>query len=108
MAELTETGPNGERKDYREVIKERLFLPDVYIKINPTGLTYKEFRALIQLEPMTKISSFTEATLRSFRDKIFVKLLAFVDDDIKFWDNMRKKIENVAEYRKVTLCKNYD
>ena len=53
-----------------EVIKERLLLPNIKLRVDPRGFSYAEFRSLIHLTPLPKISSLPTDTLRLLRDKV--------------------------------------
>lgn len=53
--ELTEVGKDGKARNRMEVIKERLCLnPDIKLRVSPTGLSFTEFRSLVQLSSLPK------------------------------------------------------
>lgn len=107
--ELTETDDNGNRIPWLDVIKERLLLPNVKLRVDPKGFSYSEFRSLVHLEPLPKISKLPTNTLKLLRDKVFILLDADANYHISKWESIMDKIEKVAEYKKVTLTKkNYD
>ena len=92
-----------------EVIKERLILPNIKLRVDPNGFSYAEFRALIHLNPLPKISTLPTDTLRLLRDKVFILLDADTDYHINKWETIKSNIEKVAEYKKIALVKkNYD
>lgn len=92
-----------------EVIKERLILPNIKLRVDPKGFSYSEFRSLIHLSPLPKISSLPTDTLRLLRDKVFILLDADTDYHITKWEEIKSNIEKVAEYKKITLVKkNYE
>lgn len=58
-----------------DVVKERCLLPaETKLRIDPRGFSYSEFRALIHLAPLPKISTLSSDTLRLMRDKVFLML----------------------------------
>ena len=88
-----------------DVIKERLILPNIKLRVDPKGFSYAEFRALIHLNPLPKISSLPTDTLRLLRDKVFILLDADTDYHIDKWEVIKDNIERVAEYKKIPLIK---
>lgn len=92
-----------------DVIKERLILNnDIRLRIDPNGLSYTEFRALVRLESSPKISSLTTVTLKLLRDKILLLLDNDLNYHIEKWNNLKDQIEKVAEYKSIKLvCKEY-
>lgn len=108
-ADLTEYDSNGQIRPWMEVIKERLILPNIKLRVDPKGFSYSEFRSLIHLSPLPKISSLPTDTLRLLRDKVFILLDADTDYHITKWEEIKSNIEKVAEYKKITLVKkNYE
>ena len=108
-ADLTEYDENGQMRSWMEVIKERLILPNIKLRVDPRGFSYAEFRALIHLSPLPKISTLPTDTLRLLRDKVFILLDADTDYHINKWETIKSNIEKVAEYKKITLVKkNYE
>ena len=67
-------------RKWLDVVKERLFLPNIRLRIDQKGLSYTEFRALIQLRDLPKISALPTTTLKLLRDKIFLLL----DNDLNY------------------------
>lgn len=102
--DLTEIEESGKARNRMEVIKERLCLnPDIKLRICPTGLTFAEFRALIQLSDLPKISSLSTIALKTLRDKILLLLDNDLDYHINKWLKIKKDIERVAEYKNWNL-----
>lgn len=105
-AELTEVQPNGKIRNRMEVIKERLsgyVNADVKLRITPTGLTFAEFRSLVQLAPLPKISSLSTVALKTLRDKVLLLLDNDLDYHINKWATLMKNIERVAEARNIQI-----
>ena len=102
--ELTETSHDGKQRNRMEVVKERLCLdPNIKLRISPTGLSYTEFRSLVQLSTLPKISSLPTIALRTLRDKI----LLLLDNDLNYhvdkWTTLMHNIERVAESKNIQL-----
>ena len=106
--DLTEYDENGRIRNYMEVIKERLFLNNIRLYINESGLSYTEFRSLVKLEPFGKVSEVPTNTLKLLRDKILPLLDVNIDYHIAKWVDIKEQIEKVAEYKNIKLvCKEY-
>lgn len=102
--ELTELETGGKIRNRMEVIKERLCLnPDIRLRVSPTGLSFAEFRALIQLSDLPKISSLSTIALKTLRDKVLLLLDNDLDYHINKWTKIKKDIERVAEYKNWNL-----
>lgn len=71
---------NGKLRPWIQVMKERLFIDSGYFRVTPTGLSYTELRALLNLEPNARVSGVPSATLRLLRDKI----LLLLDNDLEY------------------------
>lgn len=102
--ELSETGLDGRLRNRMEVIKERLCLnPDVKLRISPTGLSFAEFRSLIQLSSLPKITSLSTTALKTLRDKI----LLLLDNDLNYhidkWNTLMTNIQRVAIERGIEI-----
>jgi hypothetical protein len=81
-----------------DVIKERLFLNDnIRLKIDSRGLSYNEFRNLINIQNFSKTSIIPTATLKLLRDKVLLLLDNDVDYHINKWMSIKKNIEIVAQ-----------
>lgn len=101
--DLTEYDSNGNMRKWLDVVKERLFLPNIRLRIDQKGLSYTEFRALIQLGDLPKISSLPTATLKLLRDKIFLLLDNDLNYHIDKWNTIKDQILKVAEYKNINL-----
>ena len=102
--ELTETGLDGRLRNRMEVIKERLCLnPDIKLRVSPTGLSFTEFRSLVQLSSLPKISSLSTIALKTLRDKILLLLDNDLDYHINKWNTLMSNIQRVAKARNLEL-----
>ena len=104
--ELTEYEPDGTMRKWLDVVKERLFLTNVRLRIDQKGLSYSEFRSLVQMDKLPKISSLSTATLKLLRDKILLLLDGDLNYHIDKWTTIKEQIEKVAEYKGITLSLN--
>lgn len=95
MQNLTEYDENGNKRKYLEVMKERLFVKG-NLKVVPNGLSYADFRALINLDNYPKISDLPTSTLKLLRDRILLLLDNDVDWHIQKWLKLKENIERVA------------
>lgn len=99
--ELTEV---GKARNRMEVIKERLCLnPDIKLRVSPTGLSFTEFRSLVQLSSLPKISSLTTIALKTLRDKILLLLDNDLDYHINKWSTLMSNIQRVADARNIEI-----
>ena len=104
--ELSERDDEGKKRPWLDVVKERCLMPsEVKLRIDPRGFSYSEFRALIHLAPLPKISGLSSDTLRLMRDKVFPMLSEDTDWHIKRWTGIAKQIEEVANYKGIELLK---
>ena len=101
--ELTEYEPDGTMRKWLDVVKERLFLANVRLRIDQKGLSYSEFRSLVQMDKLPKISSLSTATLTLLRDKILLLLDGDLNYHIDKWMDIISKLKKVAEYKGITL-----
>ena len=104
--ELTEYEPDGTMRKWLDVVKERLFLNNVRLRIDQKGLSYSEFRSLVQMDKLPKISGLSTATLKLLRDKILLLLDGDLNYHIDRWTNIKEQIEKVAEYKGIVLTVN--
>lgn len=98
--ELFEAYPKATFKNRLDLIKEQLCLdPNVKLTYNPSGFSLSEFRALVQLPLLPKISSLPTITLQLLRDKV----LLLLDNDLEWhvhrWNKFMQNIERVAAYK---------
>lgn len=104
--DLTEYDSEGKVRNRMEVIKDRLagwINPNARLRISQTGLTYNEFRSLVQLGQMPKISSLSTTTLKTLRDKVLLLLDNDLDYHISKWQLLIKHIEKVANTKGIEL-----
>lgn len=105
--ELTEVDKNGRIRNRMEVIKERLCLnPEIKLRISPTGLSFSEFRSLVQLTSLPKITSLSTTALRTLRDKILLLLDNDLNYHINKWNTLMSNIQRVAAARNIILSTN--
>lgn len=106
--ELTGVDKNGQVRNRMEIIKERLCLnPDIKLRISPTGLSFAEFRSLVQLSPLPKISSLSTIALKTLRDKILLLLDNDLNYHINKWNMLMSNIQRVAEARNIKISTSY-
>ena len=101
--ELTEYEADGTMRKWLDVVKERLFLANIRLRIDQKGLSYSEFRSLIQMDKLPKISALSTATLKLLRDKILLLLDGDLNYHIDRWTGIIDQINKVAEYKGITL-----
>lgn len=102
--ELTEYDENGKIRNRMEVIKERLLInPSIILRIDPNGLSYSQFRAMVQLPSLPKISSLPSVTLETLRDKVLLLLDNDLNYHIEKWTNLKECIEKIAEHKNIKL-----
>lgn len=102
--DLTEYDDEGNLRNRMDVIKERLCLnPDIKLRVNPTGLSYSEFRALVQLPTLPKIADLPTIALKTLRDKVLLLLDNDLDYHINKWTKLLNNIQRVAEYKNWSL-----
>ena len=106
--DLTEFDENNKLRPWIQVMKERLFIDGGYFRVVPTGLTYAELRALLNLEQRTRVSAVPSSTLLLLRDKILLLLDNDLEYHIKKWTTLKDQIENVATYKGWTLVNKYN
>lgn len=101
--DLTEFNDDGSMRNRLDVMKERLFLENVRLRIDPKGLNYTEFRSLIQLENFQKFSTIPSGTLELLRDKILLALDNNLEWHIQKWTKLLDNVKRVAEYKEIKL-----
>jgi len=73
------------------------------LRIDQKGLSYAEFRALVQLGDSPKFSVLPTTTLKLLRDKIFLLLDNDLNYHIDKWNTIKDQILKVAEYKNINL-----
>lgn len=106
--DLTEYDENGKLRSWIQVMKERLFIDGGYFRVVPTGLSYAELKALLNLEQRTRVSSVSSGTLALLRDKILLLLDNDLEYHIKKWNTLKDQIESVAAYKGWNLVNKYN
>lgn len=101
--DLTEYNEDGSLRNRLDVMKERLFLKDIRLKIDPKGLSYNEFRALINLEPYQKFSTIPSSTLELLRDKTLLALDNNLEWHIQKWEKLLGDLKRVTDYKEIKL-----
>lgn len=101
--DLTEYDENGKIRPWLDVVKERLVMNNVRMRVDPKGFTFAEFRLLIHLDPLPKISKLPTDTLRLLRDKVFILLDIDTDYHIARWNEILTGIREVAKYKDFEL-----
>lgn len=100
MTELLEYNDDGTIKDRLEVIKERLSLKySTNLTIKPSGLSYKEFRAMVLLNKSKKYSELSSDQLKTLRNKILFRLEERVRKHIDFWSEKQNEITKVMQHK---------
>lgn len=89
-------------------IKFPLGIQDVTVKINPKGLSGKEFKDMINLKKLKgykycKYSALSDSQLHTLRSKVLHALEARVANQACMWSNLMNQIEEVAKYKHYTL-----
>lgn len=102
-AELTVKDTKGNIKDRLEVVKENLNLkPSIKLYLNPRGIKYKEFQAMIGLRNC-KYSELSTLKLRTLRDSILFRLEDDVKFHIEFWQQKQNEIFKIAKFKNYNL-----
>lgn len=104
--DLTEFDEKGNKRNFFDVIKERLFLNNVKLRVDNKGLSYNEFRSIILLKNKTKLSETTTECLLLLRNKILLLLNNDLSYHINKWLDLENKIQKICELRNIKLKKN--
>lgn len=98
QTELLERDPKtGKAKNRMELIKQREGLdPSVWLKCQPTGLTYAEFHQMCNLHK-DKYENFTTAQLKILSDKVLYRFQLRCEEQAKQWQAKAHEIELVAQ-----------
>lgn len=103
MTDLLEKDSNGKTINRLNVVRTRLELNNnIHLKIDPNGLSYKEFRAMINLQSK-KYSELTKDQLTILRDKILFKLEEEIEFHISQWEERIEQIKKVAKSKNFVL-----
>ena len=105
LNELNVTDANGKPRKKPEVLKEKLGInPKVQLSIKPSGLSYEELRAMLNLKPAL-YRDLTTNQLTVLRNKALFKLEEEVNYHISQWKEQIRRIELVAKTRGIDLTK---
>lgn len=103
MKEFDVKDKDGNTRSKLEVIKERLNIKNtVRLTVKPTGLNFKELRAMVNLKPK-KYSDLTTDQLMVLRNKVLFRLENEVMFHIDQWEERIRQLKLVAESRGIAL-----
>ena len=104
LKEFDEKDKDGKTRSKLEVIKERLGLKDsIRLMVKDGGLTYKEFRAMINLKTKVKYSELTPDQLVTLRNKVLFRLEKEVQYHISQWEDRIRQIKLVCKAKNIEL-----
>ena len=108
LKDLNEVDKNGKQKSKLETIKERLNIKNtVKLIVKPSGLNFKELRAMVSLKPK-KYSELTTDQLTTLRNKVLFRLEDEVQYHIKQWEEKLRQIKLAAKERNIVLKDNIE
>ena len=103
MSDLVEKDNNGKTINRLTVVRTRLDLKNnIHLKIDPNGLSYKEFRAMINLQSK-KYSELTTEQLIVLRNKVLFRLENEVMFHASQWEKKIDELEKVAKSKGIEL-----
>lgn len=103
LKDLTEKDADGKTRDRRDVVRERLGLKNnTKIILDPKGLTYAQFRAMINLKSK-KYAELTSEQLVTLREKVLFSLEDDINHHITEWEERIRQIKEVADYKNFGL-----
>ena len=103
LKDFDEKDSEGNPKKKPEIIKERLNInKNVTLNINPSGLSFSELRAMVNLKP-EKYSELTTDQLTVLRNKVLFKLENKVLFHIEQWEEKMRQLKLVAESKGIIL-----
>jgi hypothetical protein len=104
LKEFNEKDTNGNKKNRLELVKERLNIKNnVKLIVKPGGLSYAEFRAMLNLRNKRKYSELTTDQLTALRNKVLFRLENEVMFHIEQWEERVRQLKLVAESKGITL-----
>lgn len=99
MKDLSEKDESGHYRDRLEVVKERLDLKKTTkLRVDPRGLSYAEFRAMLNLKNK-KFSELTTEQLVVLRNKVLFRLEEEASFHASMWINKLRELELTAQSR---------
>lgn len=103
MSEFTEKDEEGKNRSKLELIKERLNIkPSVFLAVKPSGLSYTELRAMLNLHSQ-RYSKLSTDQLTTLRDKVLFRLEQKVNYHIEQWEERITQILKVADARGIKV-----
>lgn len=97
----------GKAMNRLEIIKKvRHLSPTIALKIDPTGLTYTEFKAMCDLH-RDKYSNYTTTQLKLLSTKILYRFQNQCEMQAKQWQDKIEEIKQVAEHKGYVLTSAY-
>lgn len=103
LKEFDERDINGKLLSRTDQVRERLNLrPTVELRIKDTGLSFKEFRAMVNLKDK-KYSELSTDQLNVLAKKLLFRLQKEVKFHAMQWETRISQIEEVAKARNITL-----
>lgn len=97
----------GKAMNRLEIIKKvRHLNPTIVLKIDPTGLTYTEFKAMCDLR-RDKYSNYTTTQLKLLASKILYRFQNQCEMQAKQWQDKIEEIKQVAEHKGYVLTSAY-
>lgn len=103
MKEFTEVDKDGNPRSKLEIVKEKLNIkPNIMLSVKNTGLSFAEFRAMLNLKPK-KYSELTTDQLTTLRNKVLFRLENEVQYHISQWEERISQLKKVADSKNITL-----
>lgn len=103
MKEFTEKDEEGNKRSKLELVKERLNIKNtVKLIVKPSGLSFSELRAMINLRTK-KYSELTTEQLTVLRNKVLFRLENEVMFHISQWEKKLDELEKVAKAKGIEL-----
>lgn len=99
------TGRAANRLELVKVL--RRLNPQIQLRLDPTGLTYAEFKSMCDLHK-DKYSNLTTNQLRLLSSKVLYRFQAMCEEQIKMWSDKIREIKEVAEHKGYTLSSKYN
>lgn len=97
----------GKAKNRLELIKEiRKFKPEINLHIDPTGLTYSEFKSMCDLH-RDKYANLTTNQLKLLSSKVLYRFQTQCETQAKQWQDKIEEIKQVAEHKGYVLTSAY-
>ena len=75
---------------------------NIRIKINPKGLSYKQFKAIMSLNK-TQYHDMTDEQLLTLRNRVLFDLENMINKQVSFWNKKILELREVADYKNFNL-----